>query len=385
MSTAFSRTVRTLHADGFRPSLVGVGAVLLLLGSWAAWSLLARVTLYEVSANARLEIDRAAYAIQAPLSGHVSSVQLAIGRQVKAGDVLLELDSAPQQFDLGEERARAAAMEAESTALQRQMAAEEQAQTDEQQTARVATDVARADAREAGVLSEQAAREAARLEKLKQAGLISDRDYEAGQSEARRRSAGAETHSVEVHRLDDDRLAKQSERVTRIRRAAADISRLEGQQAVARATIARLAYEIERRKVRAPIDGRIGEAAIVRAGGVLAEGDKLGAIVPDGRLLVVAQFPPPAALGRLRPGQRARMRLAGFPWMQYGAVAATVARVSSEVRDGTVRAELILDASQKTPIPLQHGLPGSVEVEVEKIAPARLVLRVAGQWIAEPR
>jgi membrane fusion protein (multidrug efflux system) len=385
MSTAFSRTVRTLHADGFRPSLVGVGAVLLLLGSWAAWSLLARVTLYEVSANARLEIDRAAYAIQAPLSGHVSSVQLAIGRQVKAGDILLELDSAPQQFYLGEERARLAAMEAESAALQRQMAAEEQAQTDEQQTARVATDVARADAREAGVLSEQAAREAARLEKLKQAGLISDRDYEAGQSEARRRSAGAETHSVEVHRLDDDRLAKQSERVTRIRRAAADISRLEGQQAVARATIARLAYEIERRKVRAPIDGRIGEAAIVRAGGVLAEGDKLGAIVPDGRLLVVAQFPPPAALGRLRPGQRARMRLAGFPWMQYGAVAATVARVSSEVRDGTVRAELILDASQKTPIPLQHGLPGSVEVEVEKIAPARLVMRVAGQWIAEPR
>jgi multidrug resistance efflux pump len=276
-------------------------------------------------------------------------------------------------------------MEAESAALQRQMAAEEQAQTDEQQTARVATDVARADAREAGVLSEQAAREAARLEKLKQAGLISDRDYEAGQSEARRRSAGAETHSVEVHRLDDDRLAKQSERVTRIRRAAADISRLEGQQAVARATIARLAYEIERRKVRAPIDGRIGEAAIVRAGGVLAEGDKLGAIVPEGRLLVVAQFPPPAALGRLRPGQRARMRLAGFPWMQYGAVAATVARVSSEVRDGMVRAELVLDASQKTPIPLQHGLPGSVEVEVEKIAPARLVLRVAGQWIAEPR
>ena len=71
--------------------------------------------------------------------------------------------------------------------------------------------------------------------------------------------------------------------------------------------------------------------------------------------------------------------------MQYGAVAATVARVSSEVRDGMVRAELVLDASQKTPIPLQHGLPGSVEVEVEKIAPARLVLRVAGQWIAEPR
>ena len=369
----------------FRPSLLGGGAVLLLLGGWAAWCLLARVTLYEASANARLEIDRAAYAIQAPLSGHVTRVQLGIGRQVKAGDILLELDSAPQQFEIAEERAQLSALELETASLQRQMAAEQQAQTDEQETAGAATDEARADAREAGVLSEQAAHEATRLEKLKKEGLISDRDYEAGQSEARRRGAGAESHALEIRRLDDDRRGKQSERATRVRRAAADISRLEGQQAVARSTIARFAYEIERRKVRAPIDGRIGEAAVIRPGGVVSEGENLGAIVPDGRLLVVAQFAPVAALGRLRPGQKARLRLAGFPWMQYGAVAATVARVSSEVRDGTVRAELAVDSLQKTPIPLQHGLPGSVEVEVEKIAPARLALRVAGQWIAEPR
>jgi hypothetical protein len=51
MSTAFNRTVRTLGADGFRPSLLGVGAVLLLLTGWAAWCVLARVTLYEVSAT----------------------------------------------------------------------------------------------------------------------------------------------------------------------------------------------------------------------------------------------------------------------------------------------------------------------------------------------
>jgi hypothetical protein len=42
MSTALNRTVRTLGADGFRPSLLGVGAVLLLLTGWAAWCVLAR-------------------------------------------------------------------------------------------------------------------------------------------------------------------------------------------------------------------------------------------------------------------------------------------------------------------------------------------------------
>ena len=44
-----------------------------------------------------------------------------------------------------------------------------------------------------------------------------------------------------------------------------------------------------------------------------------------------------------------------------------------------------IDPDQKTRIPLQHGLPGSVEVAVDKTSPARLLMRVAGQWISEPR
>jgi membrane fusion protein (multidrug efflux system) len=38
-----------------------------------------------------------------------------------------------------------------------------------------------------------------------------------------------------------------------------------------------------------------------------------------------------------------------------------------------------------TSIPLQHGLPGSVEVQVEEVSPAVLVLRTAGQLAASPK
>ena len=117
----------------------------------------------------------------------------------------------------------------------------------------------------------------------------------------------------------------------------------------------------------------------------MREGEKLGAIVPDGKLAVIAQFPPPAALGRVRSGQAARLRLQGFPWMQYGSVNATVTRVAGEVRDNSVRVELAVAGPSPGAIPLQHGLPGSVEVEVERVTPAELLLRSAGRMLASPR
>src|SRR5579864_9610177 len=99
---------------------------------------------------------------------------------------------------------------------------------------------------------------------------------------------------------------------------------------------------------------------------------------------VIAQFPPPAAFGRIRPGQPARLRLEGFPWAQYGTVTATVSRVAGEVRDGRVRVELLVNPQSASRIPLQHGMPGSVEVQVENVSPAALALRAAGQMIGEP-
>jgi membrane fusion protein (multidrug efflux system) len=150
-------------------------------------------------------------------------------------------------------------------------------------------------------------------------------------------------------------------------------------------TIQRLQQEVERRRVRAPIDGKLGEVAPLRVGEMVHEGDRLGSIIPEGKLRVVANFEPSAALGRIHSGQNARLRLEGFPWGQYGSVAATVTNVASEIRDGRIRVELALNADDHSRIPLQHGLPGSVEVRVESISPASLVLRIAGSLLAGPK
>jgi multidrug resistance efflux pump len=162
------------------------------------------------------------------------------------------------------------------------------------------------------------------------------------------------------------------------------VTRLAGEMVTTAATVERLAHEIERRRIRAPMAGRLGEVAGLHIGTVVGEGDRLAAVVPHGDLQVVADFQPPSALGRIRPGQPARLRLEGFPWMQYGSLAATVKRVASEMRNGHIRVELSLDPDRASPIPLQHGLPGTVEVQVERLAPATLVLRAAGKLLARP-
>ena len=58
MPTSFSRSLRSLEADRFRWSLVGIVVGIVLLATWIAWFFLARVALYEVSDQARLEVGR---------------------------------------------------------------------------------------------------------------------------------------------------------------------------------------------------------------------------------------------------------------------------------------------------------------------------------------
>lgn len=382
MSTAFSRTLRSLHADGSGRPIAGLVAAACLAGVWASWSLLAHVTLYEVSTTARLEVEQAVTPIQAPLAGRVVTTRLTIGREVNAGDVLVELDSEAERLDLAQERARLEALAPQIRALRDQAAAEDAARGQEKTAARAAAEQALSGVREAEAPARFAEADEDRMRQLRAEGLIPERDYQRGQAEMQRARAAAESQRLAVSRLDQEQRTRESDRVARLKSIETEIARLDTQIPALEVSIVRLTHEIERRRVRAPVSGRLGEAAVLRPGGVVREGDRLAAIVPVSKLAMIAQFPPSSALGRIRPGQAARLRLDGFPWAQYGTVTATVSRVAGEVRDGSVRVELAVDRSSPS-IPLQHGLPGTVEVEVERATPAALVLRNAGRVLSK--
>jgi membrane fusion protein (multidrug efflux system) len=385
MSTSFPRTVEALRIDRFRGSLLVLVLVAALLACWLAWFFLAAITRYEVTPTARLEIDQEAYLVQSPVTARVQTTNLVLGRQVKAGDILVELDSNPERLQVQEERRRLAGLAPQIESLRTQTANVDRSRTREQQATHTAVDEAAAKFHEADALARKAEADSSRLALLEAEHLTSARDLEQGKFEAERRRHAADGLQLDADRLNREQGTRESDRGVQTSNLQGQIEKMQSDRTTILATIQRLEYEVERRSIRAPVSGTLGEVATLRPGAVVQESEKLGAIVPLGRLRAVAQFPPYAALGRIRLGQRARVRLDGFPWAQYGSIPATVTRVAGEVRDGQVRVELSIAPAAATRVPLQHGLPGSVEVEVERLTPAALVLRTAGRLLAAPR
>ena len=203
-------------------------------------------------------------------------------------------------------------------------------------------------------------------------------------ADADQKRAAADALRLATSRLERDQRTKDSDRTARLAQFSREITQLDGDIRTAEATLARLAHTIDQTRIRAPITGHLGEVATLQPGAVVRQGDTLGVVLPAGALQVVASFLPAIALGRVQPGQPAQLRLDGFPWAQYGSLAGTVTRVATEARDGMIRVELHLPAETRTTIPLQHGLPGTVEVEVERVSPATLVLREVGKHLGVP-
>ena len=385
MATAFSRTLRSLEADRFRSTALLLAGVAALMALWGFWATQSQIGLYEVTDNARLEIDNAVYPLQAPIGGRVITVSLAIGQEVKEGDVLVELESEPQTFEVKEQQARLRTIDPNLKTLGAQITAEEDARAQERQSSRAAIEESQLRLKELKPQIDYAQSEVRRYTSLVREGLSSDRELEKAKSDVERMQLNEKTLASAAVKLEQEQRTRDSERTVRLEKLNEEIRRLEGDRSTMSATLSRLGNEVERRKIRSPIGGRIGETAMLHVGSVVALGDKLAAIVPQGLLRVVAQFPPPAAFGRIRAGQTASMRLRGFAWTEFGAVRTRVDRVADEVRDGTVRVELSVLDSPGLRAPLKHGMPGSIEVEVERSSPAALLMRTAGQALTGTR
>jgi membrane fusion protein (multidrug efflux system) len=384
MPTPFARSLRSLDADRLRGMALTFVVAGVLLASWIVWFVLGRLSVYEVTDRARLEVNQAVHPVDARVEGRVMTTQLILGREVREGDVLIELDADEQRLRLEEEQTRLAVLSPRAAAIASEISAEEQALEAAQRAARAALDEARSQLAESEAPARFAEVEAARVATLRGAGLVSEIEELRTRAESDRRRAASDSLRLAVQRLERSQLTEEQDRRVRLERLRSEQVRLRGEMATSTSAVRRLENEIERRRVRAPISGRLGEVSELRIGGFVAEGQKLGAIVPTGRLKVVAEFEPASALGRIRQGQPARLRLVGFPWTEYGSVRAVVETVAEEVRSGTVRVELSILRDDASAVPFQHGLPGAVEVEVERLSPAALVLRAGGRLLMRP-
>jgi multidrug resistance efflux pump len=377
MSSPFAHTLRSLELDGGRGARALGLLTLVLLSGWTLWLLAARVAVTEVSEDARVEAAAGGHELSLALPGRVRAVRVAVGDVVEAGQVLVELDDRETTVALELAGEQLASIDEVITRREREIAAEREVLETVEQAAGAVASEARARVDRALAATRLAEAEQAEAEHLRESEVGTE--FEVRRSRSTSEQLRAETRELrsagERQRFE---LARDSQaQLAAIVGIEGEIAELEVEQAAVRARIAALEEQLERHRLRAPIDGVVGELAAIERGSWLDRGDRIGVVIPPGELEVVAEFSP-AAIGRVAAGQPATLRLAGFPWTQFGSVRATVTRVATEPRQGTIRVELRIDEVPPA-ITLEHGLPGALEVEVEQASPAELLLRAAGR------
>lgn len=377
MASAFRQTVQALDVERPRAALAGLVVVVVLFAALVVWFFRAEVTLYEVSKSARVEAEQTAHSVDAPVAARVAKTMLALGANVHAGDVLVELDAETERRRLGEEETRLATIAPEIEALARVLSARDIAVQNDRAATETALREGQARQTQAEATAELASEELARAARLGDAGAISELELMRARVEAKRRQVETEALALNLLKQVRDQRTRESQSNTATQDLRRDLAALEGRQATARTMIDGLKSEIDRRTIRAPVTGRIEDVAPLALGAFVREGAKLASVVPAGSLRVVGEFPPFTTVGRVQAGQTARIRLDSYPWTQYGDVRARVTSVGAEVRQGSVRVELeVVDPGR---IPLQHGLTGSAEIAVERVSPGALVLRTIGK------
>ncbi len=381
MAQPFDRTLRSLEQDGVRRYLVAILLAVLLLGAWTAWFLFGRLSVYAVSADARLEVESAAHALDAPTSARLAAVHVALDQQVEAGEMLFELEADSLEEQLVEIRRQLQALDDSEAALETEI----EALASQRRLAKRTKDAGLAEAearhRQALAAARQADTELGRFTALHTEGLASAAEVDRARSESEQRWAAVEALERGGERQRAEHDTRDQELAAGLDQLRRDLAGIHEQRALARASAASLDHEIELRTLRAPVAGRVGQLAELTRGAVVAAGQRLATIVPEGRPRAVAFFAAAEASGRIRPGQPARLRLTGFPALQYGSLDATVTRVGSETGDAAVRVELDLAGEAPAAIPVEHGLPGSAEVEIGRASPAALLLYAAGRAV----
>lgn len=379
MSTEnFPRTIRSLLRGRSSIPPIAVISLTFALVVWLGWFTQAKLKVYAVSQTARVSVRSEPHRIQTAVEATVLEVLTGLGKTVKRGDLLFRLDPQRVAGQLVELRALAGSLDQELRQLQRRTS-EDQSALENEGDARLATtqegEARLGEAREAHAL---ALADYRRVETLHRQGLASDADLERAQLETVSKHAALLSAQAASGRLKSEGQMAVADRRSLLARGSQEHDSLAGRLLQTRATIERLEMEQGLFDIRSPVDGQVAALGAVRAGSVALRGDTLATVVPDDELKVVASFAPVEALGRVRPGQPAWLRLDGFPWTRFGAVRATVESVASESADGTVTVELAITEEPEA-IPLQHGLPGQIEIEVETATPAELVLRAAGR------
>jgi multidrug resistance efflux pump len=375
MPDDFPRTQRSLGRT--QPALIWLTPAIGLALAWCAWLTCSRVDVYASTTHARVEVERLPVHIAAEDSGRVVAMHAQLGARIDRGHVLTELDATLESAALERSRRELERLEIQATAYRKQIEAEERRR-------KARWELSDLDHKRARIELERT-----QLTKQHQDELARVADQlHARQAGSRLQALAAQAErSIKVRELAQAVLALERARADQqysdaaeqasIAQLERERTEIESERRVEAAVFETARENLARRTIRAPSSGKLGQVTALQVGDVLHAGELLATLVPNARVRVVADFAA-EAVGRVRIGQPARVRVDNFSFLEFGMLDAQVTQVANEAPDLKLRVELAIDPRSKHRIPLQHGLSGSVDVRVDRASPWSLWLRGLG-------
>lgn len=153
--------------------------------------------------------------------------------------------------------------------------------------------------------------------------------------------------------------------------ALGELNSVETEIASLRENLKSIGDRVERREVKAPVDGVVNNIAVRTLGGVVEPAMQLVEIVPvDEELKIIAQIQP-NEIAFIRPGQPAKVKITAYDAQKYGSLEGELVRIgatSGRDQEGNTFFEIEVHTTKNymgdedTPLPITPGMVAEVEV-----------------------
>lgn len=379
--------------------------LVVIIGIILPWAMLSKVD-ETGSARGRLEPKGATQRLDASASGTVAQVRVTEGQIVKAGQVIIELESNVLRTDIERTKMKlegqlnrlsqleviknqlAIAISAQELQNQAQEL-EKQAQINQARQNLSANKTAYTLAENRFTKDKIEVERYRKLWKQDVTPEVKVVEMERAAEESRRLLSAAlaeiqqadsrltEQHSSYQSLIQAGKLAVlKSEQ--QLKDLQTQITSLQAETSQSKSEIKSLEFQLDQRTFRAPTEGTIFQLPIQRAGTVVQPGQIVAQIAPKGSILIFkAQMPIPES-GFLRPGMPVKLKFDAYPFQDYGVVEARVLKISPDSKptqtpQGQVEMfelEIALDKTyiqnRDKPIALVPGQTATAEVIVRQ-------------------
>ncbi|OQV33761.1 HlyD family secretion protein [Alcaligenes phenolicus] len=359
MSTSTTSTERKALGLRLAPwlgCLAMIGLLILATTQWNEWTSSRRI---QSTQNAYVKSDFAV--LSAKVSGYVKALPLGDYEQVKAGDLIAQIDPADYELAVAAARAEQSKAQAHLDNLDGEIA---------QQQARIKE--AQAKLRSVQVRVRQYRNNPSRQARLVKEGALSRQGYENAQADLDEAVSQGEAATAQVE------LAKNSLKV------------LQGQRAIRTADLksAEAALESARRnlgytRIVAPFDGVLNKRH-VQVGSLLNQGTQIVSIVPLEQAYVIANYKE-TQLAHVQPGQPVELTVDGLPGGSWRGRVVEIAPMS-----GAESSLLPADNASGNFTKVVQRIPVRIELEpgqaqLERLRPgmsAQARIDTAGSYVA---